>query len=268
MKKLSVLITLPFSAVSGLVKSGDSFYLVADDENSLLVLNHKNSLIPLFPGELPEEHDERKRLKPDLESLALLNGHIFAFPSGSTPQRQTGVMFDPQTEVVERFSLGNLYREIEKVVIDLNIEGATFTENELLLFQRGNGPSGINAVIHLDQKMFLADVARAAITASSLRRIQKIELGEGWGFTDACHHNCVIYFLAVIEGAKSTYEDGKFLGAELGKMTVDGRILERKKLQIDHKPEGLWVEGNRIYLVTDADDRSVMSKIYELALDL
>src|SRR5262245_61762447 len=91
------------SAASGLVKTGEFFYVVADDEYHLGVFpvegNAPGRLIRLFAGTLPFETAARKKRKPDLEALAYLpascglaSDALLCIPSGSTANRHTGAL--------------------------------------------------------------------------------------------------------------------------------------------------------------------------------
>ena len=66
------------SAASGLVRAGSFLYVVADDELHLGVFpaagDAPGHLIRLFEGALPASKAERKKLKPDLETLMKLPG--------------------------------------------------------------------------------------------------------------------------------------------------------------------------------------------------
>src|SRR5262245_3621265 len=87
------------SAASGLARAGSFLYVVADDELHLGVFGagdtNPGRLIRLLDGELPAAKAERKKQKPDFESLTLLPasaeypyGAILALGSGSRPNRR------------------------------------------------------------------------------------------------------------------------------------------------------------------------------------
>ena len=113
-------------------------------------------------------------------------------------------------------------------------------------------------LIRLPLRSFLSDLPESI-------SIKKFELGTinsaALSFTDACLVNGMIYFLAAGERTESTYLDGEFAGAILGKMTLEGEILEKEVLAIDHKPEGIAFYKGSFYFVTDADDRSKASSL-------
>jgi hypothetical protein len=271
---------LEVAAASGLVGIGDHLYVVADDELDLLVLDAANGRtldrIPLFPGQLPDEHHARKAHKPDLEALALLTHEtLLAVPSGSTHQRSRGALVcGLELTPVE---LGPLYAALLEALPDLNIEGAAVSGDRLLLFQRGNGAAGHNAVIGLDLAGVHAAIAGGLpLEARLVRDIVPVALGalDGvpLGFTDASPlPDGRLLFVAAAEAGGSTYEDGAASGSILG--LLDGGVVRgRRRLAGADKIEGLHatVAGDtvRLRLVADADDRGVRAPLYAATLPL
>lgn len=254
----------PFvSAGSGLVIHQDHFYIVADDELGLFSLKHdfseKGRIHRVFPGDLPEDYKERKRLKPDIEALIVVQDKLLLIPSGSKPNRNKGALVsigDFKSQIV---SFSRVYSVLQGEFRELNIEGAVLLENNIRLFQRGNGKLRENAIIDLSLEHILKD------EVSNLA-IQRIELGEvnktPLTFTDATLMKDMIYFLAAGEKTESTYDDGEFAGAVIGMMDATGNILKTVKLDIDAKPEGLSILGEKFYLVTDDDNRENPSRIF------
>jgi hypothetical protein len=253
------------SAASGLVIRGERFYCIGDDELHLVViplsLDGSEARIELLTGVLPDEVKARKAAKPDLESLVLLpdNGSILCLPSGSTPHRHRGVLLDRQDQVKE-LSFMHTFEALRKGLPELNIEGAVVIDQKIRLFQRGNGGSGVNALIDLPLDAFLSD----AVVPFEIRQVELGSHPDGsrWGFTDACRDGDSIWFLAVSEETLSTYADGAYRGAKLGRMDLDGNILALDPLDVPFKPEGLVLRGNHFFVVTDADDRMVPSRLY------
>lgn len=267
-------------AASGLIRLKNAFYIIADDQLSMGVftLNTTDSIqfIKLLPGQLPEDHHARKKLKPDWESLVCLRSvanvdEILVVPSGSKPNRTVGVlakMNDCDLESVKEIDFSVLYKQLDKTFPDLNIEGAVVSDSVLKIFQRGNGPSKQNAIIDLDLKGLLTDLENTGtISADHILKTTQYDLGTlknvSLSFTDACVCNGQIFFLAAAEDSDSTYEDGKYVGSVLGCIDQSGKIIFQKELLCEYKPEGLWVEQNghqyAVYIVTDADSSDVLS---------
>ncbi len=274
-------------AASGLIKLGNHFYAIADDQLSLGVfsLNTTESIqfVKLLEGQLPKDHRERKKLKPDWESLVCLRSvdnihEILVLPSGSKPNRTVGVLAKingSDLQSVKKIDFSLLYTYLEKTFPDLNIEGAVVEGSVLKIFQRGNGSSRQNAVINLDLKGLTADLENTGIiSADHILKTKQYDLGTlenvSLSFTDASLCNDQLFFIAAAEASDSTYEDGKYVGAVLGCINQLGEIIFQKELDCECKPEGLWVEVNadsntesyNIYVVTDADDSEIVSSLF------
>lgn len=254
----------PFiSAGSGLALHKDHFYIVADDELGILSLKadfrQKGVFHPVFPGELPEEYKPRKKLKPDIEAIAVVADDLLLIPSGSKPNRIQGALFSTGNYSSKVLSFTNVYDHLEKEFPELNIEGAVIIGENIRLFQRGNGKLLQNAIIDLQLQSFLHDELKDL-------KIKKIELGKlnetPLSFTDAALFDNNIYFLAAAERTESTYDDGEFAGAILGQMSLEGKMTKCLPLNISSKPEGLCINGDEFFIVTDDDDRKNASRIF------
>ncbi len=270
-------------AASGLIKLKNTFYLVADDQLSLasFTLDSTDSIqfSKLLSGELPEDHLERKKQKPDWESLVCLqskNGcdEILILPSGSKANRTLGMLVKIKDGVfheAKKIDFNQLYAKLGETYLDLNIEGAAVSGAVLKIFQRGNGKLKQNAIIDLDLNGFIADVENSGIlstkhilgtTEYNLGTIKNVSLT----FTDACFCNEHLFFLAAAEASDSTFDDGAYVGAVLGCINISGEVIFQKKLNCDYKPEGLWVDFSNdryhVFVVTDADNSDIASSLF------
>jgi hypothetical protein len=111
------------------------------------------------------DEKERKRLKPDLESLTLVPWQgrqaLLGLGSGSTRGRRRGVLqplfdcgeVDGQAIV---FDAGPLYDALP--FEELNLEGVAQVAGRLFLGQRGNSAEGRNALIELDLQAGLSGI--------------------------------------------------------------------------------------------------------------
>jgi len=277
------------AAGSGLVATKSFLYVVADDELQLGCFPRSGdavgTLVRLFPGELPLEHAERKRAKPDLEALLHLpaftnypDGALLVVPSGSTPQRCRGALLRLDADgaiisVPECIDFTGLYAALAEQVPALNIEGAVISDDALLLLHRGTRAHPLSALIELP----LADVlvglgARAALASQLPHSVRWVDLGAMEGvalsITDgASLADGRLVVSAVAEHAADSYADGPCLGAAVAVLDRDGRVCELHHLQPTFKIEGVhaWLEDGRIHmlLVTDADDASAPSYLLE-----
>jgi hypothetical protein len=253
------------SAASGVVRLGETLFVVADDEAAIALFDLDRrpltgGLIPLYDAELPVEPEERKAAKPDLESLCLLPGEtLFTLGSGATERRERGWLLPRSGEPWE-VSLGRLYAALREELADLNIEGAAVARERLWLAQRGNGKHGENAIVELDLEAALTGLReQRAIDPATILDVSRHELGDVEGvpltFSDLCPlPDGRLLFCAVAEAGESTYLDGECLGAALGLVDAGG-VRRLEPLAEPYKIEGVSLaDGLDLLLVADADD--------------
>ena len=278
------------SAASGLIEAHQSYYVVVDDAVELGVFPKPPSLaagklFSLFQEILPTDPKERKKAKPDLEALTFLDaryfppaGAILALPSGSKPNRMRGslVSFRSNGELSndpKEIHFKTLYNTLLQSFPDLNIEGAVQMGSVLKLFQRGNGSTAQNATIDIDLSGLVDDLKRGQDPSSDrIHSIQCYNLGNLHGvrlsFTDAYSSLSMgTWFIAVAESTDSTFLDGEYVGAVIGKLNAEGEVSFMKELASPYKPEGLWIDENSpdrfFYIVTDADDPERAAALYQ-----
>lgn len=252
---------LPVFAASGLVINSGIFFIVSDDEVSLLYGSpgKKFHSLKLWDHTLPEDLKERKKVKPDLESLYLSGEKLFLLPSFSKKNRDHGAVVDigPQGEILshQTLNLSSLRKKLDKEIPDLNIEGGVMLSNRLHLFQRGNGKDGSNAIIIC--KDLLSDEFE----------IRPLKLPDHQGVpvtvTDAALKGSTIFFTAVAEDSDSTYLDGEVMGSYLGTLDDQLMLSSLRELNFSGKPEGLsFDETGDLYFVTDDDSRDKPSRLF------
>jgi hypothetical protein len=291
------------SAASALVQVGSHLYVVADDELHLGRLDAIDSNDPssrdhppveltrLFEGDLPKDKAKRKKVKPDLETLAVLPslpgcpyGALLALGSGSKPARHTGVLIalDAHAGVTERIAhidLTDLYAPLRKRFPDLNIEGAFVSSAELRLLQRGNKGDGRNACIRYDWNLVAPWLSGKASAPPSPKSIFEIELGDvdgvPLGLTDgASLADGAWAFSAVAENTANSFLDGACAGSAVGIVSANGQLRALWRLQGAPKVEGIAVapptsatgDETVINLVTDADDPTIASQLLRVRL--
>ena len=263
------------SAASGLVRAGAYFYVVADDAlhlASFLVDDPRpGRLTQILDRKLPVSAIERKKRKPDFEALVALPGSreypfgsLLALASGSRPNRRRGVLIgldrngEPVTTKI--VDLSHLFASFGGKFEETNIEGALVRDGKLLLFQRGNAGSPVNAILTFPLERALSALVREGPIPAPV--IRHVELGQVEGvplsFTDAALAGDVIVFSAVAERTANAYDDGTLVGAVVGTLTPDGRVDRCEALVPLVKVEGIEANASgdavRIALVTDADD--------------
>lgn len=278
------------SAASGLVRVGSQLYVIADDALEIAAFDIDGDApgrrIPLFSGALPKDKTGRKRKKPDIEALVWLerdtrfpNGALLALGSGSTALRRRGAIVEMDRAGTAAGSahpidLSPLYAHLERLVPELNIEGAVATGGDLLLFNRGNRSHPENAVIRVSLRDALASCIDGGPFNASVRTCP-LPLGETQGVpftvTDAAAlPDGRLVVTAVAENTADAYNDGVCIGSAVALLTADGGLLAMHEFATPLKVEGVaaTLEADRIdlLLVTDADDPSVPAGLYQAAI--
>lgn len=286
------------SAASGLVRAGAWLYLVADDEHHLGALPATAAAVPeptaqaplvqlhrILEGDLPADARARKASKPDLEALALLpaspthpHGALLALGSGSKANRQRGIAIalDPAGRpagAAQVVDLTPLYAPLRAEFADLNIEGAFVAKDELHLLQRGNKGDARSACISYPLAPLQAWLAGLRTEPPVALRTSLFDLGmvDGvpLGFTDGAalvDGNGGWLFSAVAENTDDSYADGECVASAIGWVGADGVLGRMSALQGAPKVEGIALDGERLLMVTDADDPVCASRLLVVAL--
>ena len=263
---------LPFSAASGLVLRDGCFHAVADDENALLVFatDGPSRQITLLQEELPEQHAQRKARKSDFEILVDLPRHgLLAMGSGSRPTRERAVLVD-RDERINVIDTSALCTTLRTTFADLNLEGAALVGDECVLLQRGNRGDRRSALIYIA----IQDLERALVSRrfalACTPRIVALELGAHhevpWSCTDlTVTGDGDLLASAVLEDTVDAYQDGRCLGSALVRIAADGKILWQRRLDTALKVEGIAVDGDVLWMVSDADDRATPAQLLRTA---
>jgi hypothetical protein len=264
-----------FCSASGLVLRGDTAIVVADDSltlGSFPIHSEKPGVLrEIFPGELPADSVERKKLKPDLESVFELTVEserrkLIAVPSGSKKSRIRGSWLG--SEKSHELDFTDLYVRLRRSIVELNIEGAIELGPSVYFFHRGNSAGSENSIVRLDRTEFAEDAKKGRIGERCLRKITSIQLGSLAGvrltFGDAAvDPDGRVWFLASAEKTDNANDDGAYSGAILGRLDASlERVKEVYPIDSPTKPEGLAFDpsdGNSFYVVTDADDPQAVS---------
>lgn len=281
------------AAGSGITQVGNTLHVIADDSLDVGVFKaddcEPGRLFPLFENrpDLPLDHKARKKLKPDLESAAILyqEGKPFwiALGSGSTEARMSGVCVsldkDGEPEKSVEFNLKPLYDGLKSRFKDLNIEGTApmLSEGKLRLSQRGNSSAHENAVVDLDlAKAFKYAQQGKAWGPELIKDVTPIVLPTLPGshgpvpltITDlAPLDGSRCFFTAAAEDTDNPYDDGAVVGSRIGIIEADGTISRLDSVDHIVKLEGIHVEkcdnGFKAWVVTDGDDPETSASVYE-----
>ena len=276
------------SAASGIVHVGAHLYIVADDEHHLARLDARDpqgsaiELVRFAPGELPQEKEERKRRKPDVEVLLQVpadvaggRGLLVLLGSGSRPPRErafaAAVDEAGRLQAAREIRAADFYAPLVALFGEVNIEAATIDDARLYLFQRANRGQPQNARIAYDARDFvrwLGAEAQAPRSSDVLSFSLGAQEGVPFGITDAtplAGGGCV--FTAVAENTADAYRDGACLASLVGWMDPGGSVRAIEHLAGAPKVEGIADAGDgSFWLVTDTDDPQHPSLLLELAV--
>ena len=270
------------SSASGVVRAGGLLYFVADDEHHLGVvatdaaMDTPVRLHRLRAGDLPADKAQRKAAKPDLEALVLLPTprSLLALGSGSTPARERGFLLplapDATAGAAREIDLRPLYAPLRGRHADLNIEGACVAGERLLLLQRANAGSPVNACIAFGLDAITTWLGGDVHVPPPLQ-VLTLELGAAagvpYGWTDATAlPDGGWVFTAVAEDTRDSYADGPCAGSALGIVSADGVLQDMLPVRGAPKLEGVTLDAaGDLLLVTDADDPARPSQLLHVA---
>ena len=271
------------SAASGLVCAQGRAYVMGDDEHHLAVFRDSyapGQLHRLRKGHLPADAAQRKRVKPDFESLLRVPARgrqpsmLLALGSGSQKKKRDGGVLialghdgEPEDHVIA-LDLAPLYAVLRQRLGAINIEGSFISGALWVLLTRGVGGQPSASVCYpLDTLHALVDGRSAALEPSA---VQTHDLGFIDGvqlaFTDgAALPGGGFVFSAVAEATPDSVADGACLGSAIGRIDRHGALVALRRLEHAAKVEGLAVHAAgrtlELALVTDADDPAAPSEL-------
>jgi hypothetical protein len=259
---------------SGIIKSGEIYYVVGDDSPYLYSLNRDFKTIFKTPLLDPADFSERilKSEKPDFEAMELIDKkEIVVFGSGSkSPQRNIFLRILLEDSLkIEKYDISDFYNKLIQLPIfkdsELNIEATAFRDNQLFLFNRKP-----NLILRFEYKDFLAylsdgiDFPQLEIRQFSLPKINGIEAG--FSGATALMDEPKIIFTASVENNQNAYEDGEILGSLIGILDISNNTISQsfEYCQIPNAGANLKVESvtvekeissgeTKVVLVTDDD---------------
>ncbi|WP_029279961.1 DUF6929 family protein [Pedobacter borealis] len=263
-------------SASGLFLHEDFLYIIGDNSAYLNEYNIKTKQFRkiqiLFEAGLNQLENIPKPLKPDFEILGQHSDKLYILGSGSTSKRNLMIEFDLKTQKVVQKDLTDTYTKLKAIAkIDdqnFNLEGAIFTGNEWLLFNRGNGIDSKNGIFKIEGAD-LTKAVRIKFNSFKLPNINHIESS----FTDAALVNNEIFFIATAEDTKSTYADGEILGSFVGSINLQTLKLNfSNKILGKHKFEGITLlsqneHSTTFLLCEDRDSEELKTVIYKLAIN-
>jgi hypothetical protein len=254
------------AAPSGLLYSQNVLFVISDSSQFLYQYDIPKKLLLKFPLVKEAKENIEKAEKPDLESITQYGNQLIMLGSGSTEKRNSMFTLDLGSDTLQSQDLSALHQKLKTIGSftkeQLNIEGAIYAHQTMLLFQRGNSKNSGNGIFIIPNNQ--EDGIR--FVPISLPTLDNIETT----FTDAILVGDKIYFLACAENTTSTYEDGEVLGTILGIMQAPTfEIMEVHLLSEHQKFEGITLyhetENEFTFLLCeDNDTEDLEATIYKL----
>jgi hypothetical protein len=224
-----------FPSASGIEFYDDRIYVVGDDAKDLLVLNkkwNKPGFIHLFDS---EEARISKTQKADLEASAVIHlnkkPYLLLLGSGSTEIRNQAVLLNLLNYKFEMLDLSIFYDRLKKSgIAELNIEGASAMNGELVLSNRANktNPDNILIVTSIDfwKKQADAPIHLIKVGLPTTEPVMGIS-----GITYSEHQEMLI-FTTSTEDTMNAYDDGTIGKSCLGFIENAYRKIGREKVQL------------------------------------
>jgi len=258
-------------AASGLIYNDGQLYVISDNSNYLYHYSiDQQTLNQTLLIDRSINVDVPKKKKADLEAMTVSDSTLYIIGSGSSAKRNTLLNYHLGTDKTTTINIRRVYQSLRKTYSiakeDFNIEGALFVNDELWLFNRGNGPSQQNGIFILSRDTF----SPKAFHKVALPSLDNVPLG----FTDAIWVDGKVYFTAAAEGGGSSYHDGGIRGTVLGCLNPETMQTEYTEIiSKTQKFEGITVfkkTASRVefLLCEDPDNGSNTSAIYRLSYDL
>lgn len=261
---------------------------MGDDAPNLIVLDINLTIIDSIPLILYSGKRIPKDIKPDLEASAIysINNEpiIFLFGSGSLgPYRNTGWKYNIHTKTKDNIYLQPLYSRIKEAGIEqINIEGAAFVNDKLILVNRGNKGYPKNQFIITNEKFWQNDSSlHVAIIPFETQK----DTASFKGISGLCYSkiNDQLIMTVSTENTRSAYEDGTIGKSYLwiinnisekltSKSAKPDKIIDLEK--IDSRFKGQKIESatiiketdKLIYLALVADNDDGTSTIFKMSI--
>jgi hypothetical protein len=164
-----------------------------------------------------------------------------------------------------------LCASLRETFAELNLEGGALVGNEFVLMQRGNRSDRRNALVFLPIEDLQRALTSQRFALTRNPRVVDLDLGQDgevpWSCTDLTRmEDGDLLACAVLEDTCDAYRDGRCLGSALVRLAPDGALRWHRRLDTPSKVEGVAVERDIVWLVTDADDRAVPAQLLRATL--
>lgn len=262
-------------SASGIVKSGEHYYIIGDNSPYLFKLNREFEIISKTPIYTTNElvgSTIPKKIKPDFEAMEMVSKEeIVVFGSGSlSPTRDLCLrIFIGETLTVKSYNIGSFYTSLKKMIdredTELNIEAIAFQNNELHFFNRGT--NAIFSFDYFDLTQHFEGLIPFPTPKTRHFKLPKIKGIEArFSGATAYKNRPYLLFTASVEDTSNAYDDGEVLGSFIGIISLEPgdssaplnctRIPDQKppvKVESVTIDDEISTKESTIVLVTDSD---------------
>ncbi|APD05917.1 hypothetical protein UJ101_00368 [Flavobacteriaceae bacterium UJ101] len=213
-------------SASGSEDVNEKHYIIGDDSPWLFEVDDMNKIInkiPLLDSTFLEYQKIPKKIKPDFESIVLIEKDLFVFGSGSKKKRTVLKLIDIESEKVKSYSLKDFYDTIMSLEDikrkQFNIEGVAVTSSQLFLVNREN-----NALYEYSLEDFKKFILENTIPIPIVRHyklpsINSIE--STFSGLDYDQEKNRLVFTSSVEDKTDPINDGAILGSFIGEINLD-----------------------------------------------
>lgn len=275
-----------YPSASSVALVGDRLYVIGDDAPYLLVLDRDHR--PVDSLRLFESATARipKPIKADLESSAFISihdtGYLYAISSFSTPARNRVLCLATGNDGPPRLIDNRIVSLHLPAVSQLNIEGAAFVQDRLVLSNRANTTNTVNQLLVTRLVNGIPDTGNSTIIPLMLPGITKTAGISGLHYVA---EKDLLLFSASTEDTPNAYTDGTVGESYIGyirafstrwhsdRLTADtliplspclGQSLPQKIESITAEP----LPGNMLEIHLAADNDNGQSMLYKMRWQL
>jgi len=275
---------LGYPSASSIEYIDGKLYLVGDDATSILILDTALSVIDSIPFVAYPGRRIPKDVKPDFEASAFYGDNFYLFGSGSlSPYRNHGLRHNFKTRRNDSVDLESIYLKAKDSGIEqINIEGACFVQEKLVLVNRGNkGYPRNQLIITGERSLYHPDSIQVAVIPFEVQD----DTASFKGISGLCYSKTSDKLILTVstEDTRNSYDDGTIGKSYLwiinnvsGKLD-DQSIKPNRRLDleyIDHRFKGQKIESatiimeteTLIYLALVADNDDGSSTIFKLSI--
>jgi len=279
---------LNYPSASSVEFNNGKIYVMGDDAADLLVVDTNLNILDSFPIFSYPARRIPKAIKPDFEASAFSNVKgqqvLYLFGSGSlSPQRDSLFLLFPESKIVTHVSFGDFYSQLKSTALEqINIEGACFISNNLMLANRGNKSYPFNQLLIVDTNFWKTNNEHSINIIQLQRQTDTASFKGVSGLSYSKQNNQLIMTVST-EDTRSVHEDGAIGKSYLWIINTISKKLNAENISpdkiIDLETTDLRFKGQkiesatiieetkdilRLVLVADNDDGS--STIFKMSI--